>query len=143
MRDELPIFPTWFTVIRKIALCSTIDRLVKPPPVPVFSNEGSVMFRSFFVDKVTEIRSDIRYCLPVPLGLTVQIMFLYLASLAQFLWKKIVSIVSQKHPPSRVIGLILKIVFGSLGANIFSTLNSSLSSGCVLHYFKHAIIQPL
>ena len=85
------------------ALFNAINRLVNPAPPPVFSNTDCEMFLSFFVDKVTDIRSIL------PSHTTekaVKLMLHYCASLAQYHWK-----ISQPLSPKRAPILALLILF--------------------------------
>ena len=130
------------------ALFSTVDRLVNPAPtpVPVLSNIDCEMFLSFFINKITNIRNSI-----VPLTTpTVTVVCPTPPPLSEFNQISIAhltKILSKMHPSSCPLDVIpftiFKDAFNVLGLQVLSIINSSLSSGCVPDYFKHAVIQPL
>ena len=98
------------------------------------------MFLSFFVDKVTDIRSKILPSCSPGIDCLARV-----SLLSQYHWK-ISQPLSLHTPPLALLTLFhpfCKNVLSSLRPYFLSIVNSSLSFGCVPDYYEHAIIQPL
>ena len=103
------------------------------------------MFLSFFLNKISNIRNSI---LPPIAPIVVRPTSTpLLLEFSQVSLEYLSEIVSKMHPSSSPLDFIpttiFKDAFNAIGFYVLSIVNSSLSSGCVPDYFKHAVIQPL
>ena len=132
---------------RPKVLFDTINTILNPTATanPDTSQTMCEQFLHFFIDKVANIRSSISPSHvnhpppPAPTTTMNQFKSLSLPCLADIVSHMKPTTCSSDILPSR----LLKEAFDSLGPSILSIINSSLLSGNVPPYFKHAIVQPI
>ena len=113
--------------------------------MPVWSNKDCSNFLSFFVDKIRGVRASI---IPSFLPLSTQafrpsILDSFSPISMQELTDLVRSMRSSSSPVDILPTSVLKNALECIGPCLVSIINSSLQSGCVPAYFKHAVVQPL
>lgn len=133
---------------RPQVLFNVLNRLVNPESSSglVFSESLCNNFLSFFVEKVSHIRSS------MSVSHTVDFNFnpVCTATFYEFrplslidLYKVVQQLRPSNCPLDAVPAQFFKNVLSVLGPYILNALNSSLLSGCVPLTLKHAVVQPL
>ena len=129
-------------------LFDTINNLVAPPSstLPCSSSDDCNKFLTFIVDKVTAIRSSMPSgtCPPTcspPSSSTV------LDSFHSISLQDLLDVIRNMKVSSSSVDVIPSSLFlnvlPTIGPNLLTIVNSSLSTGCVPSYFKHASIHPI
>ncbi|XDV17601.1 hypothetical protein PO909_023435 [Leuciscus waleckii] len=128
-------------------LFSTIDvflnpRLEVPGVIPMDLCENLL---EFFVGRISDIRRNIQHCSYEPMDIPVTHAVLSdFEPISLFTLLDIVCKLKPTVSPQDIVPtLLFRKVFELIGPGIVAIINSSLATGCVPSYFKHATIQPI
>ncbi len=128
-------------------LFNTINSVICPPPNTTLdpSPAKCMEFSTFFINKVEAIRHNFN---PSTCNSTIlQFCSSRLSSFSPISLPTLTQIVSSMKPATCPLDIIptvlLKDVFATIGPSILSIVNSSIITGTVPSYFKHAVVQPL
>lgn len=129
-------------------LFDTINSIVSPisPQVPFFSKAESNNFLYFFVDKIKEVRANLSPqtgyftgCEPPPTQIWSSFELVSLNDISTLLSK-----MKPSSCPVDVLPTVLfKKVFDVTGLCITEVLNTSMQTGVVPSFFKHAVVEPI
>lgn len=129
-------------------LFDTINSVVCPavPPAPVFCKADSNKFRSFFIDKIQDIKAQLPtllYCTPD----AVQLVPHEWSSFSPVTRANVSALITRMKPSccvSDVLPCKLFVkVFDVIGPWVINLINLSLCTGVFPSSLKHAIIEPL
>ncbi|KAI2665842.1 RNA-directed DNA polymerase from mobile element jockey [Labeo rohita] len=134
---------------RPQVLFNVLNRLVNPIVTPAIAPSVTLCerFNSFFIDKISKIRSS---CTAANTVTDPAVCNIYSVGFSHFepvslseLSKVTQALRPSECPHDSLPPKLLKSVFESVGPCILKLINSSLNSGCVPEVFKYAVVQPL